>query len=72
MAYIEMANSEDVSKALLLDGMKFCTQHKACSCSGLPIVVKPSEAEKNIKAAEAAAALKPEPVKVFYNNNNKI
>lgn len=53
MAYVEMVNSEDVSKALLLDGQKFCTQHKKCSCSGIPLVVKPSEAEKNVKPISA-------------------
>ena len=36
-----------VQQACLLNGQQFCTKHRACTCSGFPILVKDSEAHKN-------------------------
>lgn len=53
--YVELADLESVPKGLLLHGQKFCTKHPpACTCSGFPISVKPSEAEKNYAAVAEA------------------
>jgi RNA-binding protein 39 len=52
--YIEFTDLETVAKALLLNGQRFCTKHPACSCSGFPLALKPSEAEKNYAAAAEA------------------
>lgn len=49
--YVEFAELDSVPKALLLNGQKFCMKHPGCVCSGLPVQVKPSEAEKNYEAA---------------------
>lgn len=53
--YVEFSDLESVPKALLLNGQKFCMKHPACVCSGFPIAVKPSEAEKNYAAMAEAA-----------------
>lgn len=55
MGYVEFSDLDSVPKALLLHGQKFCMRHPACTCSGFPVSVKPSEFEKNY-AAEAEAA----------------
>ena len=55
MGYIEMKTLEDASKALMLNGQKMCTKHKACNCSGFPMKVKRSEAEKNWSAMKEKA-----------------
>jgi RNA-binding protein 39 len=49
--YVEFAELDSVPTALLLNGQKFCMKHSKCVCSGLPVQVKPSEAEKNYEAA---------------------
>jgi RNA-binding protein 23/39 len=49
--YVEFASLDSVPQALVLNGQNFCMKHKGCVCSGLPVVVKPSEAEKNYEAA---------------------
>ena len=48
---MEFAQLDSVPKALLLNAQKFCLKHPGCVCSGLPVQVKPSEAEKNYEAA---------------------
>lgn len=45
-------------KALMLSGQPFCMKHKGCVCSGFPVLVKASEAEKNYLAQQANAAKK--------------
>lgn len=49
--YVEFAELDSVPPALVLSGRNFCMKHKGCTCSGLPVLVKPSEAEKNYEAA---------------------
>ena len=49
--YVEFAELESVPMAMLLNGRKFCMKHPGCTCSGLPILIKSSEAEKNFQAA---------------------
>ena len=49
--YVEFAELDAVPQALILNGQNFCMKHKGCVCSGLPVCVKPSEAEKNYEAA---------------------
>lgn len=61
MGYIEMATQEDAAKALMLNGQKMCTKHKACNCSGFPMKVKRSEAEKNWSAMKERAPPKIQP-----------
>lgn len=58
MGYVEMANLDDATKALMLNGMLMCTKHPACNCSGFPMKVKRSEAEKNWAAVQAKPASK--------------
>ena len=41
--YVEFEDLDSVPKALLLNGQNMCMKHAACSCSGFPIAVKPSE-----------------------------
>ena len=55
LGYVEFASLDSVPQALLLDGAKFCTRHRACLCSGLPLSIKPSEAEKNYAALAEAS-----------------
>jgi RNA-binding protein 23/39 len=54
-AYVEFEDIESVAHALILNGQKFCLKHPGCVCSGFPVAVKPSEAEKNY-AAQAEAS----------------
>lgn len=61
MGYIEMATQEDAAKALMLNGQRMCTKHKACNCSGFPMKVKRSEAEKNWSAMKERAPPKIQP-----------
>jgi RNA-binding protein 39 len=49
--YVEFAELDSVPQALVLNGRNFCMKHPGCTCSGLPVMVKPSEAEKNYEAA---------------------
>lgn len=49
--YVEFADLDSVPPALLLNGQPFCMKHRGCVCSGLPVTIKPSEAEKNYEAA---------------------
>ncbi len=71
-AYIEMGKYEDVPKALLLNGQKMCLKHDACNCSGFPILVKASEAEKNVlvKAPGTATATVAPPRKLNVKGKN--
>ena len=62
MGYIEMGSQEDCARALLLNGQKMCTKHKACNCSGFPMKVKRSEAEKNWSAMKEKAPPKIQPL----------
>ena len=55
LGYVEFEDLDSVPKALLLNGQAFCMKHAACSCSGFPIAVKPSEVEKNYAALAEAA-----------------
>ena len=55
LGYVEFASLDSVPQALLLDTANFCTRHRACMCSGLPLSIKPSEAEKNYAALAEAA-----------------
>jgi RNA-binding protein 39 len=55
MGYVEFSDLESIPAALLLNGVNFCMRHRGCSCSGFPIVVKSSEAEKNYAAAAERA-----------------
>lgn len=55
LGYVEFADLDSVPKALLLNGQAFCMKHAACSCSGFPVAVKPSEVEKNYAALAEAA-----------------
>jgi hypothetical protein len=48
--YVEFEELEDVPKALLLHGQLFCMRHRHCSCSGFPLLVRPSGSEKNYAA----------------------
>jgi RNA-binding protein 23/39 len=52
--YVEFSDIDSIPKALLLNGQKFCMKHNKCSCSGFPIAIKTSQAEKNY-AAQAEA-----------------
>lgn len=52
--YVEFTDIESVPKSLLLNGQKFCMRHEACTCSGFPLLVKRSEAEKNYSAVAEA------------------
>ena len=47
IGYVEFEDLETVPRALVLSGQKFCMKHAACVCSGFPISVKTSQAEKN-------------------------
>ena len=55
LGYVEFGSIDTVPQALLLDGALFCTRHRACMCSGLPLGIKPSEAERNYAALAEAA-----------------
>lgn len=55
IGYVEFEDLEAVPRALLLNGQKLCMKHPACGCSGFPLLVKPSEAEKNYAAMAEAA-----------------
>lgn len=68
MGYIEMKTLEDASKALMLNGQKMCTKHKACNCSGFPMKVKRSEAEKNWSAMKEKAPPKIQPSTIYVCN----
>ncbi|KAK8803678.1 hypothetical protein WA158_001372 [Blastocystis sp. Blastoise] len=68
MGYIEMANADDVAKALMLNGQKICTQHDACNCSGYPIKVKRSEAEKNWSVSTTKPLVSAPPTRVTVSN----
>ena len=68
MGYIEMGSLEDVTKACMLNGQKLCTKHKACNCSGFPMRVKRSEAEKNWTALKEKAPPKILPSTVYVCN----
>lgn len=70
MGYIEMGTLEDVTKACMLNGQKLCTKHHACNCSGFPIKVKRSEAEKNWTAMKEKAPPKIQPCSVYVCNLN--
>jgi len=52
--YIEFSDLESIPKALLLNGQNLCMKHAACTCSGFPLLVKPSEAERNYAAVAEA------------------
>lgn len=70
--YVEFSDLDSVPKALMLNGQKFCMKHPACSCSGFPLSIKPSEAEKNYaamaeKAGGAAGGVRSEH-RVFVGN----
>lgn len=68
MGYIEMKTIEDASKALMLNGQKMCTKHKACNCSGFPMKVRRSEAEKNWSAQKERAPPKVQPSTIYVCN----
>lgn len=68
MGYIEMGTLEDVTKACMLNGQKLCTKHKACNCSGFPMRVKRSEAEKNWTALKEKVPPKVQPSTVYVCN----
>ncbi|KAK8816558.1 hypothetical protein WA556_001499, partial [Blastocystis sp. ATCC 50177/Nand II] len=68
MGYIEMGSQEDCARALLLNGQKMCTKHKACNCSGFPMKVKRSEAEKNWSAMKEKAPPKILPSTIYVTN----
>ena len=68
MGYIEMGSLEDATKAILLNGQKMCTKHKACNCSGFPMKVKRSEAEKNWTAMKERAPPKIQPSTIYVCN----
>lgn len=70
MGYIEMGSQEDCARALLLNGQKMCTKHKACNCSGFPMKVKRSEAEKNWSAMKEKAPPKIQPSTIYVCNLN--
>ena len=53
--YVEFEDLEAVPKALLLNGQIMCMKHRGCTCSGFPVSVKPSQAEKNYAAMAEAA-----------------
>jgi RNA-binding protein 39 len=55
MGYVEFSDLDSIPAALMLNGVNFCMRHRGCSCSGFPIVVKSSEAEKNYAAAAERA-----------------
>lgn len=65
-----MGTLEDVTKACMLNGQKLCTKHKACNCSGFPMKVKRSEAEKNWTALKEKAPPKAQPCSVYVCNLN--
>ena len=68
MGYIEMGSLEDVNNACMLNGQKFCTKHDGCNCSGFPLKVKRSEAEKNWTANKERAPPKKSPSTVYVRN----
>lgn len=68
MGYIEMKTMDDAAKALMLNGQKMCTKHKACNCSGFPMKVKRSEAEKNWTAQKERAPPKVQPSTIYACN----
>lgn len=58
-AYVEFTNLDDIPKVLILHGQPMCMTHEGCTCSGFPVVVQPSGAERNYakSAADDDAAL---------------
>lgn len=74
VAYVEFETIEAATNALILNGQKFCTRHDGCACSGFPVLVKPSEADRNYARAAtgkstAAAAADQAPENRLYVGN---